>query len=344
MGRMKDVLESLRAWDAAGLRSAEAILAGVQHSSPRPAGARLVVNEKGEVAGAVSMGCVENDLREHLLALMRGEGKPRIVHYGKAFAAAMEVGLTCGGEIDVWLRRHDPESAAWKRLCALAPDERAALLTRLDGESAQVLLRPGEPPPAEEMAEPLNDLWIRGGTGKIAAGAGTWFAELVAPDPRLFIVGASPIASALCDLASRTGFRIWVVDPRRDFARAELFPAAVAVAHRWPEEGLAESGLDEYGYVAVLAHDAKLDVPALATALRAKCRYIGLLGSAGTQADRRETLVAAGFAPEDVARIRGPIGLKSVGALEPTEIAVSILAELIMARRGKLEPAGKAGR
>lgn len=344
MARMKDVMENLRAWDAAGLRSAEAILAGVQHSSPRPAGARLAVNEKGEVAGAVSMGCVENDLREHLLALLRGEGKPRTVHYGKAFAAALEVGLTCGGEINVWIRKRDPESAAWKGLCALAPDERALLLTRLDEESAQVLLRPGEPPPAAEMAAPLDDLWIRGGTRKIAAGAGTWFAEAIAPDPRLFIVGASPIASALCELSSRTGFRVWVVDPRRDFARPELFPAAAAVVHRWPEEGLAEAGLDAHGYVAVLAHDAKLDVPALAAALRAKCKYVGLLGSAGTQADRRETLLAAGFAAEEVARIRGPIGLKSVGALEPTEIAVAILAELIMARRGKLAADGKGGR
>ncbi|MGD9780801.1 MAG: XdhC family protein [Kiritimatiellia bacterium] len=341
---MKDVVNILKDWDRAGLKSAEAVLVGTQHSSPRPPGARLAVNEKGEVAGAVSMGCVENDLREHLLALLRGEGTPRIVHYGQAFAAAMEVGLTCGGEIDVWLRRHDPASPAWKGLGALAPDERALLLTRMDGESAQVLLRPGEPPPAEEMAETLEDLWIRGGTRKIATGAGTWFAELVAPDPRLFIVGASPIASALCELASRTGFRVWVVDPRRDFARAELFPSAAAVLHRWPEEGLAEAGLDAHGYVAVLAHDAKLDVPALGAALRAKCKYIGLLGSAGTQADRRETLLAAGFAAADVARIRGPIGLKSVGALEPTEIAVSILAELVMARRGKLPAAGKGDR
>ena len=344
MARMKDVMEHLRAWDAAGLRSAEAILAGVQHSSPRPAGARLAVNEKGEVAGAVSMGCVENDLREHLLALLRGEGKPRTVHYGKAFAAALEVGLTCGGEIDVWIRKRDPESAAWKGLCALAPDERALLLTRLDEESAQVLLRPGEPPPAAELAAPLNDLWIRGGTRKIAAGAGMWFAEAIAPDPRLFIVGASPIAVELCAMAARTGFRVAGVDPRRDFARAELFPAAERVVHRWPEEGLAEAGLDVHSYVAVLAHDEKLDVPALEAALRANCRYVGLLGSRHTREIRHEALARAGFPPEAIARIRGPIGLKHLGGIEPAEIAVSVLAELIMARRGTLETVGKDAR
>jgi xanthine dehydrogenase accessory factor len=341
MGGMKDMVQMVREWDAAGLACAEAILVGTQHSSPRQPGARLVVNEKGEVGGAVSMGCVESDLREHLLALLRGEGTARIIHYGSSFGPVLEVGLTCGGEIDVWIRRHDPESPAWKGVCGLAPDARAVLLTQLDADSGQILLRPGDPPPAADLAGTLEELWARGGTRRVAVQAAAYFAELIAPEPRLLIVGASPIASALCDLASRTGFRAWIVDPRRDFARPELFPSAQAVVHRWPEEGLAEAGLDAHSYVAVLAHDAKLDVPALSAALRASARYIGLLGSAGTQADRRGQLEAAGFAPADVARIRGPIGLKSIGALEPVEIAVSILAELIMARRGKLEPGGK---
>lgn len=341
MGGMNDVIQMVREWDAAGVASAEAILVGTQHSSPRQPGARLVVNERGQVGGAVSMGCVESDLREHLLALMRGESAPRILHYGSAFAEALEVGLTCGGEIDVWIRRHDPDAPAWKGVCGLAPDARAVLLTRLDDESEQVLLHPGAPPPAADLAEALEVLWTRGGTRQLAAGESRWFAECLAPEPRLLIVGASPIASALCDLASRVGFRVWIVDPRRDFARPELFPAAQAVVHRWPEEGLAEAGLDAHSYVAVLAHDAKLDVPALSAALQANARYIGLLGSSGTQADRRGQLEAAGVAPADVARIRGPIGLKSIGALEPVEIAVSILAELIMARRGKLDPDGR---
>lgn len=340
---MKDVMDHVRRWDAAGLASAEAVLVSVQHSSPRQAGARLVVNQKGEVAGAVSMGCVEGDLREHLLALLEGRAEPRIVHYGRSFGPLLEVGLTCGGEIEVWLRRHDPAAAAWKGLLALEPDERALLLTRLDGESEQVLLRPGDAPPAAELADALGDLWRRGGVRRIPAMGISWFAEVMAPKPRLLMVGASPIAMALGELASRTGFRVSIVDPRRDFARPELFPAAERVVHRWPEEGLAEAGLDAESYVAVLAHDAKLDVPALGAALRARCRYIGLLGSAGTQADRRRTLEAQGFKPEEVARIRGPIGLKSIGALKPQEIAVSILAELIMARRGRLEPEGKAG-
>jgi len=339
MGTVKDVLATMRAWDEAGLRSAEAILVGTQHSSPRQPGARLAVNERGEAAGGVSMGCVESDLREHLLALLRGAGAPRMVHYGAAFAAALEVGLSCGGEIDVWLRPHDAAATAWRALNALQRNERAILLTELGGASPQLLLRPGEPGPTPEMAAALAELWKRGGTRRIAAGDGNWFAEAVFPDPHLLIVGSSPIAIALCDLAARTGFRVSVVDPRRDFARAELYPAAERVVHEWPTEGLAAAGLDEHAYVAVVAHDARLDVPALAAALRAQCAYVGLLGSRGTQADRRAALREAGFAEADMARIRGPIGLKGLGAVEPAEIAVAILAELIMARRGALAAA-----
>ena len=343
MARMKDVVDILRGWDAAGRTCAEAILVGTQHSSPRPPGARLVVNEKGEVAGAVSMGCVENDLREHMLAMLRGAGGPRRLHYGAAFEAALEVGLSCGGEIDVWIRRHDPAGVAWQAVLALAPTARAVLLTRLAGDSEQILLRPGDAPPAPEMAAKLDELWKRGGTAQLRAADERWFAETLAPDPLLLIVGASPIAVELCAMATRTGFRVAVVDPRRDFARAELFPAAERVVHRWPAEGLPEAGLDAHSYVAVLAHDEKLDVPALETALRADCRYVGLLGSAHTREVRHEALRRAGFAPDAIARIRGPIGLKHLGGIEPAEIAVAILAELIMARRGTLAAAGKDG-
>ncbi len=344
MAGMKDVMDSLKAWDAAGLRSAEAVLVGAQHSSPRQPGARLAVNEKGEVAGAVSMGCVENDLREHMLRLLRGAGGARMLHYGAAFDAVLEVGLSCGGEIDVWIRPHDPESAAWQALRTLDPHAHAILLTRLAEESEQILLRPDDAPPAPDLAAALAELNVRGGTRKLAWRGENWFAEALAPDPLLLIVGASPIAVDLCAMAARTGFRVAIVDPRRDFARAELFPAAERVVHRWPGEGLAEAGLDAHSFVAVVAHDEKLDVPALEAALRANCRYVGLLGSTHTREVRHEALKQAGFAPEAIARIRGPIGLKRLGGIEPAEIAVSILAELIMARRGTLELTGKEAR
>ncbi len=336
---MKEIIPTLQAWTAAGFASAEAILVSAQHSSPRQPGARLVVNERGELAGAVSMGCVESDLREHLLRLLRGESPEQIVAYGAAFEPALEVGLSCGGEIKVWLRKHHPDAAAWRGVVALSATARALLLTPLNPDTPQILLHPGDTPPVPAMQPILADLLRRGANGKFTLEGTTWFAEAIAPEPLLLIVGASPIAVELCAMAARSGFRVAVVDPRRDFARAELFPAAEKVVHQWPEAGLPAAGMDEASYVAVLAHDAKLDVPALSAALRARCHYIGLLGSSRTRASRHAELQAAGFSAADIARIRGPIGLKTMGAVEPPEIAVSILAQLIMARRGTLPPA-----
>jgi xanthine dehydrogenase accessory factor len=211
------------------------------------------------------------------------------------------------------------------------------LLTELRPGGGQMVWRPGEPLPAPVLQEEIDRLWIQGGARRLRSPGGMWFAEVWAPNPSLLMVGASPIATALCDLATRVGFRVWVVDPRRDFARRELFPAAVEVIHQWPEEGLKTAGLDRESYVAVLAHDAKLDVPAVASALRADCRYVGLLGSPSTQEDRRRALMKMGVSEEAMRRIHGPIGLKSLGGIEPGEIAVSILAEMIQVRRGKRE-------
>lgn len=333
---MKDAaLERLTAeWRAAGERIAEAVLVRTQHSSPRQPGARLRVNGSGRMAGGVSMGCVENDLREHLLALLRGERGAGMVHYGRAFAESLEVGLSCGGEIDVWLRVL-PEKVP------SAPEGRSVWCLGLEEDGGEFYWKPGEALPEwmQGLEERLEGLFRGGGswTG-VDAGGTRWFLEGVSPEPRVIVVGASPIAVALCALAARAGWRVAVVDPRREWARAERFPDAESVIHEWPEEGLATAGAGPQDAVTVLAHDEKLDIPALAAALRAGCGYVGLLGSAGTQAQRRKTLVEEmGFGEKDVARIRGPIGMKELGGVEPEEIAVGILAELVKFRRGRLQ-------
>jgi xanthine/CO dehydrogenase XdhC/CoxF family maturation factor len=109
--------------------------------------------------------------------------------------------------------------------------------------------------------------------------------------------------------------------------REERFPDATVI-RAWPEDGLPAAGLDRYLSVAAIAHDPKVDLPALAAALRAGCRYVGLLGGRRTQRLRREALLEMGLSEEQVARVRGPIGL-DIGAVEPREIALAIAAELL---------------
>lgn len=328
-------------WAREGKPWAEAILVNAQHSSPLPPGARLFVNEKGEMHGAISMGCVESDVREHLLQVLKS-GEPRVVHYGAANEFSYEVGLSCGGEIDVLLRvqrcdeiwraltARKPEQAAIFLTCVSAPNAGLQRLCYSDGTGIGTL---GDALLDQQAAVAADPLWRRGGHANLKLGNAQVFAEHLESQQTLAIVGASPIAVTLCRMATLAGFRVVVVDPRSAYARADLFPDAAQMLHQWPEEGLKAAGIHEHWFVAVLAHDPKLDLPALATALRHRCRYIGLLGSKITQEKRRSQLSEMGFAPEDLDQIHGPIGLR-FGALEPAEIAVSVLAEMISERRG----------
>jgi len=161
------------------------------------------------------------------------------------------------------------------------------------------------------------------------------FLDVHAPPPHLVIVGAVHVAIPLVAMARLVGFRTSVVDPRPSFATAERFGHADEILVEWPREALGRLRLGETTCVAVLAHDLKLEVPALLAALEARSRYVGVLGSRKTHARRLSALREAGATEEQLARLRAPIGL-DVGARTPEEIAVSILAEIVaVTRRGK---------
>jgi xanthine dehydrogenase accessory factor len=160
---------------------------------------------------------------------------------------------------------------------------------------------------------------------------GTTFVGVHNPPLRLIIVGAVHIAQALVPMARATGFDATVIDPRDSFASPARFPDTVLM-HDWPDEAVAQLGLDARTALVLLTHDPKLDDPALAAGLKADCFYIGALGSTRTHAKRLARVQEAGFDATDTARIHGPIGL-DIGAASPAEIAVSILAEMIRVLR-----------
>jgi xanthine dehydrogenase accessory factor len=160
------------------------------------------------------------------------------------------------------------------------------------------------------------------------------FFDVLAPRPRLLVIGAVDFAAALARLASQAGFHVVVVDPRERFATRERIPDAHEVVVAWPQEYLAEARLDDATYAAVLTHEPRFDDPTLSALLRSQVAYIGAMGSRRAHAERLERLRAAGFGDDDFARISGPIGL-DIGAQSPEETAVSILAEVIAARHGR---------
>jgi len=155
------------------------------------------------------------------------------------------------------------------------------------------------------------------------------FVRCHARPPRMVVVGAVHIAQALAPMAAMAGYEVTVIDPRRAFATAERLPG-VNMVSVWPDEAMAQLGIDAETAVVTLSHDPKLDDPALTAALRSPAFYVGALGSTRTHARRVERLTAAGLG-DAIGRIHAPIGL-DLGGRAPVEIAVAILAQVIAAR------------
>ncbi|MCG8493691.1 MAG: XdhC family protein [Sneathiellales bacterium] len=161
----------------------------------------------------------------------------------------------------------------------------------------------------------------------------TWFLNIFNPPLRMFIVGAVHIAQKLAPMAAAAAYEVTVIDPRRSFGSDFRFPD-ITLDDRWPDEALADLKPDRRTALVTLTHDAKLDDPALEAALKSDVFYIGALGSTRTNAKRHQRLERAGFTPEQMSRINGPVGL-DIGAQSPAEIAISIMAEITASLRGK---------
>lgn len=152
--------------------------------------------------------------------------------------------------------------------------------------------------------------------------------------PQIIVIGAVHVAIHLVAFGKRLGFRTVVIDPRSAFATEERFAEADQLRIEWPAEALAELRITDNTYFALLAHDLKIDLPAIEIALASPARYIGALGSKKTHAKRIAALEEAGHSAEQIARISNPIGL-DLGGRRAEEIALSIIAEMVAARYGR---------
>jgi xanthine dehydrogenase accessory factor len=333
---MKDVWQEVGSWARRGDRIAIAMVVGAQRSAPRPLGTKMAINDRGEIAGGVSGGCVEGAVVE-IAERVIDTGRPELAHFGIADAEAWGVGLPCGGEIDVWVQGYVP--GPFER--ATRAGEHAAEVTLLEGSraGAKLFLTPeggrvgslgSAPADADAVGAAKAALWTDTSTRH-----GAIFVDVVAPPARLMLVGAVDIAGALCTLARAIGWRSFVIDPRARFARHERFPDAEDVLALWPEEAFARlGGLDPATAVVALTHDPKLDDAALIPALRSPAMFVGAMGSRRAQSSRLERLLGAGLESEELERLSAPVGL-DLGASAPGETALSILAEAIAVRHGR---------
>ena len=184
-------------------------------------------------------------------------------------------------------------------------------------------------------SRPPRDALLRGTSRTVEIEGRSIFVEAFPARPRLVVVGAVEVARSLVRFARELGFETIVVDGRASFATPERFPADQVdqLIVGWPDEVADEIGLGPDDAVAVLTHDVKFDEPAIIEALRRNCRYVGAVGSRKTQGDRRERLREAGVAEDELARLRGPVGL-DLGGRAPAETALAIMAEIVANRYG----------
>ena len=341
------------AWLRDGRRVVNAMLVERIGSAPLDPGAQMLVDERGNIEGSVTGGCVEAALVEEAQAIFAGEA-PRVATYGISDEEAAGVGLMCGGTVRIFVHEQGEEAldALDAVAAARAAGEPVALATLLDGDGAgaklailgdrvvgslgvtELLDRSVERDARGQLDEGLSRVRRYGAGGEVMGSEVAVYIQAFETQPRMVIFGAIDFSAEMAKLASEVGYQVTICDARRPFADSPRFSRVAEVVVDWPDRYLESQELGPRDVVLVFTHDAKFDEPALISSLATDAGYIGALGSRRTQERRLARLRAAGLDEPSVARIHAPCGL-DVGARTPVETAVSILAEVIAVRTGR---------
>ncbi len=292
----KHIWQTIRDWDGEGRKMALATVVKTWGSSPRPVGSHLVIDADGHMEGSVSGGCVDGVVVTSAHDCIRS-GNGELLEFEVATDQAWEVGLSCGGEVHILV----------EPLVGIA--EKTAFLLDSDINKIKKL------------------------QSETAMADGEYFIHEYKPALKMIVVGAVHISQGLVSMARTLDIDVTLIDPRTAYASEERFPGTKFLTD-WPDEALEKIGINSSTAIVTLSHDPKLDDPALEIAMRSDAFYIAALGSRKTQKQRRLRLKEKGFSDAEIVRIHGPAGL-DIGALEPAEIALSILSELVSIRRAE---------
>ena len=344
---MKELLPDLLNWLKNGESIAIATVIQTWGSSPRQVGAKMALTASGKMTGSVSGGCVEGAVVEAGIEVLQSR-VPRLLHFGVADETAWEVGLACGGTIEVFVQPLEARDLQTIKdaIQSETPSARAIVIQGPAGLLGSNLFWSEKQVSAVGFSLEMEQSLIQAAQTSLAGGQPRRiqltaegvevFVDVFLPSPMLVIVGGVHISIALAKLAKVLGYRTVIVDPRKAFGNSERFPHADQLIQAWPDEAIHSLAVSHTTAIVVLTHDPKLDDPALMAALPGPAYYVGALGSKSTQAKRRARLIEAGLSPSQVDRLHGPIGL-DLGAHSPEEIALSILAEIVATRRAVTE-------
>lgn len=329
---MKEIFQEAMDLLKAGTAFAVVTVIRTWGSAPRKAGAHMLVS-KGKMVGSVSGGCIENDVYENAVHVIDSR-TCALLRYGVSDEDAWQAGLSCGGNVDLFVEMFSPEAQGdldfWNMISnAIAQDTGAVIVRKLSvGAPERRVHLPGQMGDsglARAAAEAFHNRahQIKDVEGK------QYFIEVVSPRHHVLIFGAAHIGVELVSLAKQFDFMVSVIDPRGFYTGATAFPVQPdKIYTAWPAEVLEDNSLTPYTYAVTLSHDPRIDDQALERLLRSDVGYIGALGSRKTHEKRLERLRARGFSDNLLNRIHAPVGV-AIHAQSAREIALSIIAQLV---------------
>lgn len=308
----QDVLRRVNDWLAGGRGVTLGTVTHTWGSAPRPVGSMMAIRDDGQVIGSVSGGCIEDDLIMQVKTGKLAVKLPEVARYGVSADQARQFGLPCGGTVEIVLEPLQPASQIPQLLQALAGARR--IWRELNLASGAVTM--GEA--ATDAALSFDGLRLRTVHG---------------PGYRLIIIGGGQLSRYLATMAVALDYSVTVCDPRDEYHETWAELPQVQLVRDMPDDAVVALKPDSSTAVVALTHDPKLDDLALMEALRSPAFYVGALGSKSNNDKRRERLLDFDCSAEQIARLRGPVGL-TIGAQTPPEIALSILAEMTAMKRG----------
>ncbi|HEX5477285.1 MAG TPA: XdhC family protein [Burkholderiales bacterium] len=314
-----EVLRSTEAWRKDGHAVALGTIVKTWGSAPRPVGAMVAIRDDGQVAGSVSGGCVEDDLVDKVRSRAVAAKRPELVTYGVTNEEATRWGLPCGGTLQLVLEPVSGESGIGDLLDKVSKQQ--LVLRRLDMQTGRATLQPGRWQDALEF------------DGKVLS-------SVHGPRWRLVLIGGGQLTRYLAEMARMLDYHVMVVDPREEYASGWDLES-VPLDRGMPDDVVRELNLDGHSALVALTHDPKLDDLALMEALKSAAFYVGAIGSKKNNDARRKRLEEFDVSRDEIARLRGPVGLY-IGSKTPPEIAVAILAEMTAVRHGVAEPSWAA--
>jgi xanthine dehydrogenase accessory factor len=314
-----EVLRTAEKWREAGRKVALGTIVKTWGSAPRPVGAMVAIRDDGQIVGSVSGGCVEDDLVDKVKARLASAKRPELLTYGVTNEEATRWGLPCGGTLQLVVEPLTEHSGIPDLLGKI--ESQQLVRRRLDMESGAATLEPGR----------WQDVLEFDGRVLSAVHGPRW---------RLVLIGAGQLTRYLAEMARMLDYQVVVVDPREEYA-AGWDLAAVPLDRGMPDDVVRELQLDGHSALVALTHDPKLDDLALMEGLKSAAFYVGAIGSKKNNDARRERLKEFDVSADEIARLRGPVGLY-IGSKTPPEIAVAILAEMTAVRHGVKEPSWAA--